>query len=148
MRGRKWIFLAPSSNPAAQKHLSDTILNRVRFTDIEEYLEEGDKTVLRDRDPLRIWGNVPSKRKGWENMEDGDIVLFYQRGKFTHAGEVYHRVDNEEVSKKLWSDYKEGNAWRYIYFLQEVKEIDVQLNSINKYAGYVAGEHIWRLTWK
>lgn len=139
MQGRKWVFLAPCSNPAAQKHFRDTILDGVRFADIEEYLEESDKAVLRDRDPLRLWGNVPGKHKGWDDMEVGDFVLFYQRGKFTHAGEVYYITDNVRLSRKLWPDYKEGKPWRYIYFLNELKEIEIPLSIVRDYSRYKAG---------
>lgn len=110
----------------------------MRFADIEKYLKERDKTVLRGRDPLRLWGNLLGTRKGWTDMELGDIVLFYQNGKFTHAGKVYHKTDNEKLSKKLWPDYKQGKPWRYIYFLQEIKEVEVPWSLIKKYSGYDA----------
>ena len=142
MRGKQWIFLAPCSNPLAQKHFQDTILNGVRFESIEEYLKEDDKAALQGEDPLRIWGNTPgsySQRKGWIDMEPGDIVLFYQSGKFTYAGKVYHKLDNERLSKKLWPDDKGDKRWNLIYFLQDIKGVDIPLSLIRNYSGYKPG---------
>ena len=139
MQGKQWIFLAPCSNPAAQKHLSDTIVKGIKLTDIEQYLNEADKRVLQTIDILRIWGNVPAKAKEWEDMEVGDVVLFYQLGSFTHAGKVSYKTENEELSKILWPDFEDGKPWRYIYFLQETREVNIPLDLIRNFSGYDPG---------
>jgi hypothetical protein len=104
LQGKQWIFLAPCSNKFAQQHLQDTVLKGVKFADIEGYLSEKDAELLRNKDPLRIWGNKPKRASSvaWEHMGPGDFVLFYQHGNFTYAGKIFHRMDNENLSKKLW----------------------------------------------
>jgi hypothetical protein len=139
LNGKQWIFLAPCSNPAAQKHLSDTIIKGVRLADIEQFLNEDDKRALQNIDVLRIWGNVHGKAREWEDMEKGDVILFYQSGKFTHVGTVFYKVENEELSKRLWSDYEEGKPWRYIYFLQDVREVNIPWDLIRSFSEYDNG---------
>lgn len=147
MQGSQWIFFAPCSNKIASEHFEDTILKGVTLERIKAHLKQDDLETLKGKELLRVWGNTPgstAQRGGFMAMELGDVILFYRNMKFIYAGKVAYKTDNIDLAKTLWPDFEEGNPWRFIYFLDEPREIDIPLSLIRDFSEYKPGYIVQR----
>jgi len=128
------ILLQPCSGKEAMSHFEDTIENGVSFTLLEKHLPIEESIKLSDIKSKRIktWGFVlPIERESrseWNNINKGDIVLFYKNKGFYYMAKVHSKVHNKRLAEELWGiDYK-GRPWEYIYFIEEGKAIEVPYN--------------------
>ena len=86
------IFLAPRSNETSYQNFQSTIANGIEYSQVEPYLNQDGKSLLKDVGKLYVWGCKETKKSSWEKMESGDLVLFYKgreqdevEGKFIHV---------------------------------------------------------------
>lgn len=114
--------------------------------DIEEvapYLSEDDVEELRvtsDDNKVHLWGSsVPGK---WQNVETGDVALVYHDGKFVSRGQVLLLRENEDLAEHLWRKgadhdrWDPDNPWKYLTFLTDVEETEVDVEDFNDLVGY------------
>jgi predicted RNA-binding protein len=97
--------------------------------------------------PIRLWGVKESLRGIWKHAREGDYMLFYNNKKFVRIGRVVltypfsmeepdqMRIGNE-LAESVWGKDVDGKTWPFLFFLADVKEIDVDLNKFNKMTGY------------
>jgi hypothetical protein len=101
-------------------------------------LEELEVTSEDNR--VHLWGgSVPDK---WQNVESGDVALVYHDGKFVSRGQVPLLRENYELAEHLWKDgvdhdrWDSDNPWKYLTFLTEVEETEVDIEAFNELVGY------------
>jgi hypothetical protein len=75
---------------------------------------------------------------GYQNhhLNNGDTVLVYKDGSFTHAGYVCFKLDNEVLARQFWGQDAEGKTWQLIYFLKDLSEVNIQLETFREAVGY------------
>lgn len=95
---------------------------------------------------IKIWALKEELHNRWASINEGDYVLFYHRGKLIYAGKVSFKYpfvvqpEQVEVGKRLaetiWGRDTDGKTWPYLFFLEDVREIDLPLSKFNELAGY------------
>lgn len=123
------LFLAPCSRTSKEntyKHFQDTVADGLDPTAYDEIPDF-------DQDRVSVWGVVGGNQSHWEQMEPGDIVLFYTKTKvYTHIGRVIETQENRELAEKIWTTYDEGRRvqdldepWPYIFYLTDIEEVNI-----------------------
>lgn len=88
--------------------------------------------------PIRLWGTSVADK--WQNVTQGDIVLVYRDGRFIAQARVLSTRDDLQLAEHLYdregSTWDEYDPWRYITFLTDFKEIDVDVEPFNELVGY------------
>ncbi|SIS19199.1 HNH endonuclease [Natronorubrum thiooxidans] len=136
----KNIFLAPCSREQKEgtyRHFQDTVLNGVDPSTYPEIPEFED-------DEIAVWGVVSGNQSAWEQMDSGDVLLFYTKRKsYTHAATVLTTQENDTLAQKLWTPYDEGRrvediteGWPYIIYLTNIKRVDIHSEAFHEDIGW------------
>lgn len=130
------LFLAP----AIEENIEKTIKSSISLKGIQEFLSKEEFEGLQKKSPdlrLHCWAMTESRRAVFDSMKEGDIVLFTVKnsGKFQFYGEVIFKVDNEKLGNYLW-DFVPNKPWRLIYFLKNVRAIDVDKTKLVEALSY------------
>lgn len=97
--------------------------------------------------PLRLWAVKKTLINSWRKCENGDLILFYNKGKFLFMGNVAFKYPFAEDAKQveigtkiaedIWEKDVKGETWPYLMFLTDVKEIpDLSINKFKELTGY------------
>lgn len=133
------VILQPCSDRQAHQHYNDTIENYVSLESIAPGLPSEDATEIRKYYPdgkMPVWGLQPPKRKIWDKMSAGDIVLFYRNKRIIAKGTVSYKMQNAQVAEQLWGRDKQGRTWEYIYLLDELTPQNIDIKEFNHTVGY------------
>ena len=119
----KRIFLAPRSNETSYKNFLSTINDGVNPELVYPFLAEEEKGALKGHKRFYIWGNLESKKPSWEQMQLGDIILFYAHGSFVYSGECLFKKFSDELGSALWPPATEnkGAHWNCIFFVHNLQ---------------------------
>lgn len=137
------IFLAPRSNETSYKNFLSTIENGIDYSIVEPYLSEEGKRNLSGKGKLFAWGNKETKKTSWEEMEEGDLVLFYKgregnekEGKFLYAGTLLYKQHSKQLGLSLWPPKKGEQPWTCVFFLDNLRQVYIPIREIISLAGY------------
>jgi len=89
-----------------------------------------------------LWGSSVAGK--WQNVESGDIALVYHDGGFVARGRVLLLTENYDLAEYLWNEsvshgrWDPENPWKYLTFLTDIEEIDVDVEAFNELVGYDA----------
>ncbi|MFP8954926.1 hypothetical protein ACLI4Z_18500 [Natrialbaceae archaeon A-arb3/5] len=90
-------------------------------------------------DEVRFWGARTGNRNesNFEKMQQGDLVLFYQEGKYVGTARVESQFKDEEgwASEKFWR----GGSSYLVYTLTDFEDINVPKEKVNRIFGYTDG---------
>lgn len=144
------VFVVPCSNPKAQEHLHDTVIDGVTRTHYEQY------TDAYVGDPASIWGVSPGADRFLGRMSVGDVLLFYLgENRYEYVARVIGREVNEPLAAYLWTEYEIGlrenndELWPNIIYLDEVRSVDIDSREVHhEHAGHSRGhpQNFMRLT--
>jgi hypothetical protein len=138
------VIVQPCGDSDANKHFVDTILNPVDVERIKLLLTQEQFTTLvpifSGRRSIPVWGVTPGKNLvnvgKWNRIESGDSALFSRSGKVFASAVVAAKVRSTDLSLDLWRRNGDGETWEYIYFLDELKSLDITYAEFNQAAGY------------
>lgn len=131
------LFLAPAS----EENLRKTIKRSIGLASIENLLSDKEQQVIKSSvsNPsfLNCWAMTESNRTKYNEMSPGDVVIFSVKdsGKFQYCGKVVAKIENEKLGKQLW-DFVPTKAWKLIYFLEEIKSINISKSKLVVALGY------------
>lgn len=128
------VFLVPSSSSAARDNFQRTVLDGVGVEVIREYSD-----IPFSSEALPVWGTREGNVSTWDQLREGDYLLFYQEQHYAFAARVLAVEENEPLGRELWPDHKEGQPWKYIMYLENVFETDIPRAEINEFADYSEG---------
>ena len=142
------VILQPAAGPEAQEHYQNTIARARSLVELGPYLSPSDRATLARLCPsgeVRIWGAVPGKNTPlWERMQPGDQVLFYQDGRFVTVCTLIHKTQNQSLARYLWSSDQKGRSYEFIFFLDQLRDIDIKYSDLQRVAQYgPAGSLPW-----
>jgi len=85
-----------------------------------------------------MWGSTPGKSNiaRWNNLKPNDFILGYSRGKFYYIGQVFGKTHNRQLGTEVWGERKDGETWEYVYFIKNLKEIEIDKVDFSKFFGY------------
>lgn len=130
------IFLAPRSNETAYKNYVSS-MQGVPKARLEKYLKNSEKASLQNIDVIHAWGCQPSLEGRWKEMQYGDYVFFYTRGRFVSVGELIFKKKSNELALELWPRSKQTQEpWSCVFFVDKLVEINLPLEDFNRVTGY------------
>ncbi len=132
----KNIFLAPRGSETSYKNFESTIVGGRKYSFVEPYLNQEEKSILSKYPEISIWGNKESLRSRWEKMTPGDYVLFYARGSFYYSARVVLKKYSEELGVKLWPPDEDGKPWPCLFFVDQLREIQIPIKTLQELAEY------------
>ena len=140
------VILQPGADAVAVKNYNETILKNIKLNHIKNYLSDEEFKILKNiyhDDNIKIWGVVNGKNncnyKKWEKINPGDIVFFAKNNKLFSMLTVTTKFKNKKLAKSLWKESDDGKLFENIYFLDELKNIDISYYEMNKIIGYSDG---------
>jgi hypothetical protein len=87
-----------------------------------------------------VWGVTPGENsvseKKWQRMDPGDVALFAKEGRIFSVGIVETKIHNAKLARELWKEDEDGDTWEFIYFLRDIRKVDVSYEQSNAAAGY------------
>ncbi len=96
--------------------------------------------------PIKLWALKEPLHDRWASIDEEDYVLFYHAGKFIYVGRVSFKYPFAEENKQIkaggylaesvWGRDVNGETWPLLFFLKDVREIDLPLSKLNELAGY------------
>jgi MoxR-like ATPase len=125
------VFRAPYGNDAALENFRRTVLDGIDRDSVAPYTER----TLPDG-PIRLWGTKETVEGSWKNIEEGDFLIFYRDGTYTHAAEVLGLEKNADLGRAVWPNHEEGKPWLCIIYLDAPSRVDVPSSEIHRFAGY------------
>lgn len=143
------IVLQPCGKGLPTKHYIDTVERPVSLSTMSSYLSQAELENLREKFPqehVAAWGVTPGEgsrnQRKWERMNPGDVALFSRAGRIFSAGMVAKKIHNAKLSRHLWGEDEDGETWEYIYFLRDIRQVNIPYKKINAAAGYKEGNVI------
>jgi hypothetical protein len=135
--------------PGLLKHLKRSVTEGVRLQEMGPL----DDPSLLDRlrkeygdSPVKLWAVKETLTGYWRKCGPGDLLLFYNGGRFLHSAEVaftYPSADEHRqlpvasrVAENVWGRDVDGRTWPYLIFLKNVREILLPLEEFNRAFGY------------
>jgi hypothetical protein len=90
--------------------------------------------ALQSYEEVRIWGTPETKKKRarFNDMENGDPVLFYNSGTYFATGRVGEVYDSPEIAEYIWGE----KGGRLIFTINDFQEISVDPTEVNRMLGY------------
>lgn len=129
--------------PSDEEHYRNTIESRVSLLGIKRFLSDGEFTFLAQQYPdgnAPIWGVTIGKRgvnrTRWRRIESGDIALFGVAGRIFSCGRVTLKIHSRDLSEELWPRRVESEPWELVYFLKDIRPLNVPYSIFNEFAGY------------
>jgi hypothetical protein len=134
------LFLAPAS----QENIHETILNAVSLEYARNYLSPGQLETMAEalpsEDSFHCWAMTKNSRSRFDSMLVGDMVLFTSKGsgKFSYSAKVVLKLESLSLGEALWSVVP-GLPWELIYFLEDIKSINIPKEKLIRVLGYSPG---------
>ena len=137
------IILQPAGSPSARSHYIDTIENPVDINLIAEYVDEIDLGILKQiyANKVYVWGVTPGtklvNKNKWGKIEKGDTALFAWENHINASATVTYKIHNSDLALELRGlDYEKDETWEYIFFVDEIKKLNIPYPIFNKAVGY------------
>ena len=122
------IFLVPCDSP----NFDDTVRSPVDLDGFPDH-----PSAFNGKGTVRFWGarEGSQNRNYFEKMQSGDLVLFYQDGRYIGIGWIGTKFEDEDewVSTTFWRNAPSN----LIYTIQNFQTADVPKSAVNNLFGYV-----------
>lgn len=137
----KQVFVVPASGPEASQHYQETIRKKRQFAELERFLPSEDLKVLHGLyhgAPFAVWGARAGRgnARTFQQMNLGDYILFWQRGKIVLIGEIAWKATNRALAEHFWGTNPAGETWEHIYFIINERELAVPAKQLWQYLDY------------
>jgi hypothetical protein len=138
------IAIQPCGDSVAQAHYVDTVQKLVHQEDVLPFLSSLERTAFQEAcgQIVAVWGVTPGKlgqnKKKWSKLQPGDVALLYGKKRIFSQARITYLVHNRELAIKLWGVTADDQAWEYIYFMDELQEVDISVSRYNTALGYSA----------
>jgi hypothetical protein len=137
------VILQPAGDPYARQHYADTIERPVPQDRLRRFLSPAEMGAIEELYGGRAvptWGVTPGEgevnRKKWERIDRDDVALVARSGEIFASARVTLRTRNRELALDLWGVDDDGDAWEYLFFLDDVQPQTIRYDEFNAAAGY------------
>lgn len=137
------IVLQPVASKMAQSNYAATIEKPILLETIKDYVDSVTyNRILKQYNDgiIYVWGVRNGKnnriKKEWEKIAQGDIVLFSRKRFIFSSGMITLTFANRELAQKLWGIDENGDTWENIYFVNEIKNMRIPYEKLNKTIKY------------
>ncbi|WP_238703886.1 HNH endonuclease [Bacillus velezensis] len=137
------LYYFTASDKEAQKHFFDTIKNSYHIKPLLKYMNEEvvDKLKRNSSDEyVHMWGATPGKSNisRWNKLKEGDEILAYSKGVFYYSGTIFAKTRNSLLAQEVWGTNKLGQAYEYVYFIKDLKPVNIDTKRFARFFGYKA----------
>ncbi|RMZ49610.1 HNH endonuclease [Flavobacteriaceae bacterium PRS1] len=131
------IILQPSGNKDAREHYVDTIKKSVTLEFIKPHISITEYKILQEIYPsgeCKVWGVTPGGNNitKWNKIERGDVTLFSRDGAIYSSAVTTFKLHSQSLASNLWDYDLKGQTWEYIYFLDEIKRLNIPYIDFNR----------------
>ncbi|UEG48631.1 hypothetical protein LK994_08275 [Ferruginibacter lapsinanis] len=135
------IILQPSGNRDAREHYLDTIETPVPLTRIQPHITAEEFQNLSQIYPTGlcyVWGVTPGGNNitKWDRIQRGDVTLFSKEGAIYASGVTTFKLHSRNLASTLWGYNNNGETWEYVYFLEEIRNLNIPYIEFNTTVGY------------
>ena len=136
------IAIQPCGDSDAIGHYQDTIMNPVSISRILPFLSATQQDYIKSLEinQVAIWGVTRGQKdinkNKWDKLNTGDIALLYKNKSIFSQGKIISLLHSKELATELWNLNKSGETWEYIYFLDDLQEIEIPIVNFNKALDY------------
>lgn len=125
------LYVAVCAEDTANKDFEETIRKGVPSKRLRRFTS---KDLDWSKDRIGVWGPDTGR---WEDVEPGDLVLFYTEGEWAAVGKVATvGEDNPELCEELWPAMSEGDLSGGVVYFDEITELSLPLRLFAFEAGY------------
>ena len=132
----------PTANKGSRKHYLDTIENPVILSSFKHLLTKVEIDLLKNiysDEKCYIWGVTNGKKNvnlnKFNKIEAGDLTLFAKDKHIFSTAEVTLKFKNKNLAKLLWGLDDKGETWENIYFVNNIKKVNIPYSDYNKAIG-------------
>ncbi|NNU77564.1 HNH endonuclease [Clostridium estertheticum] len=126
--------------PASIENTKATLINHVPIDLLKTYIN---KTLINDLllsaidGKINLFAVTETLSYIYNKIAVNDLAIFSVSGtnKFNYIGTIIGKTISTTLGRKLWP-YKISKPWNYIYFLTDIKEIEVDKKFLLKKLGY------------
>lgn len=137
------IILQPSGSKESMHHMENTIYNSVYLDTYKSlYSPENYQNLIKlyPNHEAYIWGVTQGRKntneRKWESLSVGDTILFSGKGRIFTIATLTYKMHSREFARAIWGTNEEGFTWEYMYFVDEIKHIDIPYKLFNSIVGY------------
>jgi len=135
------LYYFTASDDDAQKHFYDTIEQPCNIGKYISMLDSATVDILKQNSKdkyVHMWGATPGKsnRDRWDKLKSGDKILAYSKGVFLYYGTIFAKTQNQRVAELIWGTNKEGETWEYIYFIKDLRKVEIPVEKFNAFFDY------------
>ena len=126
--------------PGTRENIERTIECALGDIEALKLIDPSTQSQVQERtgiEGFRLWAMTKAHRSIFRRMELGDDVMISEKGtgKFTHYGRVCGKTENRALGEKIWP-YAGEKPWELIYFLSDVRRIDLPKSEVLQKLGY------------
>jgi hypothetical protein len=136
------VAIQPCGDSVGRQHYVDTIEKLVTTDRIRPFLTTDQRRafdVCFDG-PVAVWGVTHGEkgvnRKKWDRLRSGDVALLYRDKTIFSQGRIALTINNAPLARDLWQETPKGDTWENIYFLDDLREMEVPVQRFNQALGY------------
>lgn len=137
------VVLQPTANSEGTEHYRQTIVSPVRESEWQPHVTPEVAARLSGSFPdgaVPFWGVTEGdkgrNRTKWQRINPGDVVLFAREGSYFAMGVVALPFENEALAEALWQRNANGETWKYMYAVDEVRDVAIPYIELNPVMGY------------
>jgi predicted HNH restriction endonuclease len=135
------LYYFTASDTDAQKHFRETIEQPCNIEKFISMLDSNTVNILKQNNKdkyVHMWGATPGKsnEERWIKLKSGDKILAYSKGVFLYYGTIFAKTQNKTVAELVWGINKKGETWEYIYFIKDLRKVEIPVEKFNAFFGY------------
>lgn len=137
------VLLQPTANSEGTAHYRQTIEMPVLATEWRPLVTPEVAEKLQSSFPggsVPFWGVTEGdkgrNRTKWQRISSGDLVLFARDGAYFSSGIVALPFENEALAERLWKRNVDGDTWKFMYAIDELREVAIPYTELNPVMGY------------
>ena len=137
------VLLQPTANSEGTAHYRQTIEVPVLATEWRPLVTPEVAERLQSSFPggsVPFWGVTEGdkgrNRTKWQRISPGDLVLFARDGAYFASGIVALPFENEALAERLWKRNADGDTWKFMYAIDELREVAIPYTELNPVMGY------------
>jgi len=134
------LHLFPCGDKTARENYANTVETLVSKETVSAFAKTLNPVSSLSDEHFACWGMTNGKGNvnlnKWEKMQRGDVCLMYRDKAFFSAGKIITKFKNKDLAEHLWEKKSDGESWENIFLIDEVKKINIPIESFINLMGY------------
>jgi predicted restriction endonuclease len=133
------LIVFPTSAKRQYLNYIKTVEYSVSLDKFYESLKPDEKNFFKkdNKNNFHIWATLdgPNQvfKKLWEKSTINDECIFYRSKTFFSKAKIIYKFRNEKTALKIWGRGHEGQVYKNIYVLNEIKNISIESHTLTDF---------------